>query len=170
MTIMSSGCVAPIVYETQIMDSSTQYGTAKTAIPRPPPGMGRLFVYLTAGGPNASWIIGIGPSMNGYIVIDDNTLFEFLGGSYFYVDLPTGPHSIHAGEIASSLSKIRKGTSFAIVTVTETEESFVRIDLKGIGLGTKAFPIAVRKETAEQEMNSLRREKSYKPHDVQLAR
>lgn len=170
LTSVLSGCVPLIVYEGQIMDESTRYSSAKLTFPSLAPGMGRLFVYVSAGGPSASWAVGIGPAMNGFIVIDEKMLLEFLGGAYFYVDLPAGQHVVNSGEIASSLSKIRKGNSSVTVTLTENEYSFVRVDLKGIGLGTKAYLTLVDKGVAELEMAQLRRQKDYKPHDAVLVR
>jgi len=161
VVVVSSGCAPMMFHEAGLQGSSTQYSTLKPSLPPPAQGMGRLFVYLTAGGPSASWAIGIGPAMNGFLTIDD-AVYAYLGGSYFYVDLPAGPHVVTSGEAAFEASEVRRGQNVIDINLAGGDASYVRIDLTGIGVGTIAAPVLVDSKTAEQEIAPLRMAKESK--------
>ena len=157
--MLTSGC-AFMIHEAQLKGSETGYSVLKPSLPSPEQGKGRLFVYLTSGGPSASWALGIGAQMNGIFTIDD-TVYNYLGGSYFYVDLPAGPHSVTAEKVGGGFRKYRRGKNVAEVELRSGQDSYVRIDLTGVGVFTTANPILVDRQTAEDEIAELRIAKNY---------
>jgi len=86
----------------------------------PPPGQGRVFVYLT----DASEA----PSFWPEITIDGQLMGEMRTGSFFYVDRPPGIHQVGVGSMASNAAFGNQGaTPPVLVGVGPGSISYVQV-------------------------------------------
>jgi hypothetical protein len=88
--LTTMGC-GGLLLRHMMIDSDGTYSELKSKMLSPQPGTGRLFVYAVEGGPNPLNTVG----MSVILVIDKRLYRVMGGGTYWYIDLPEGEHSIN---------------------------------------------------------------------------
>ncbi len=163
IVIMTSGCMGAIMRNSAIGDAKT-YAELSPTLPAIPNGKGRVFIYMTDGGPSVFNTMGIVAQS----LTIDNTVQFISGETYFYADLGAGEHSVTSEKVISGLIKrtTQKGENAIDFKLLDQEVKYIRIDFKGVGSNPKfgSFhpSLPESNEKAETEISDL---KFYENHN-----
>jgi hypothetical protein len=136
-------------------DNPQTYFALKPSMPPPAAGSGRLIVYFPDGGPSPRNELG-----NADLCTIDENLYDILGATYWYLDLPAGEHTITAGGIISFYHlglHVGRGKTVLEFMLAARETKYCRINLRGDATAIY-LPLAltmVEASTAERELANL---------------
>jgi len=152
-----SGC-AEIAMRHLMMNSDGTYSELKPFLRLPQPGTGRLFVYAAKGGPTI-----LDPMGAVEICMVDGREYKIMGGTYWYIDLPAGYHTVSA-DYANGKHKSGCGKHPATVSVLLQDKTaeYCRISVEDNCLVELE---KVDPDAAEEELAGLEHLKTFETVD-----
>ena len=150
--------------KSMIGDGKT-YSELSSSFPAIPEGKGRIFIYMTDGGPSALNTFGI---VGAALTVDD-TLQFISGKTFFYVDLDIGKHAVTAEKVIPMMivgkPKYKRGKNAIDFELLDRQVKYVKIDFIGFAANLKfgtMVPILLESnKNAETEINNLNFYKNY---------
>jgi hypothetical protein len=163
--LINGGCIGMVARNIEKGDSGN-YSQLKPSMPSLPPDMGRLVLYMIDGAPNVGNTIGVIEACT-----IDNYAYKFMSQTYWYVDLPKGPHRVTATDVKSGFSDMPKyyGKEILDIDLKEGEIQFIKINMAGttlIGRFNTYTPVLVSQEIAESELANLDFYKNFKTNII----
>ena len=147
LTVLSTtGCLGMVL---RAATTGPRYAIARESMAPIPSGKGRAFVYLSDGGPSPMNTLGF----SNYCTVD-RYIYNVVGATYIYVDLPPGDHKVTADGVIKAF-KSQYGKNVAKFELQVGEVKYCRIDLEGFGGFTSLTPLMVDAMVAEKEMAQL---------------
>ena len=148
------GCVSSI--QKAGFTDGTTYQENRGKIKPPAPDHGRLFMYQVKGAPNYWKNNPVGVMS---ICSVDSNVYRVLGGSYWYVDLPSGKHKVSLGVKLGhpwfSSKKVSYGKKTVDFDLKSGDTVYCSIDLSGYGAFRKSDVVLVDAQTAIAQLPPL---------------
>lgn len=150
--LLNSGC-AGMVGRSMMVGDLGSYSELSDSLSAIPEGKGRVFIYMTDGGPSLMNTMGV----VGEPLSIDNDVYFFAGETFFFVDLDIGKHKITATNMTSGFVKrtFHLGENALDIVISNQDVKYIKIDMKGNT--AKFYPTLIESnQSAKNEISNLK--------------